>query len=165
MTPSQGHFQKEHFFTIASEEELIQSFRPRDQKKLILPGRLPFPIKIQSYLAWQEPSGVYTYLIFKMPNWDLPRGVTFKRTHGGGELAGGLCGWCHSYGTSEEIAFLSVMMDPNVSQSYLLCQDLRCIEKIEETAMRGGKDPDKYIAELYYRMEKLFENLSGYKSE
>lgn len=78
---------------------------------------------------------------------------------------GGLCKWCHAYGTSEEIAFLSVAMSANASRSYFLCHDLRCIEKIEETAMLSGKDPGKYIAELYYRMEKLFENISGYRLE
>ncbi|WII71976.1 FBP domain-containing protein [Bdellovibrio sp. 22V] len=161
-----NNFRKENFFAIGSEEELIQSFRPRDQKKLVLPDNLKFPMNVRSYFAWKEPSGVYTYLVFKMPNWDLPRGVAFKRTAAtGGEGVGGLCSWCHAYGTSEDIGFLSVIMDPNVSNSYILCQDLRCIEKIEEANMRAGKDPEKHIADLYHRIEKLFERISGYKPE
>lgn len=161
----QAHnFLKEILFTINSEEELIQSFRLRDQKKLIFPQKLTFPMQVASYLTWQEPSGVYTYLVFKMPNWDLPRGIVFKKTPVG-EPVGNLCNWCHSYGSSGEIGYLSVAMNSNVSNSYILCQDLSCIEKIEEASMLAGKDPEKYIAELYTRMGKLFENITSHKPD
>jgi hypothetical protein len=160
-----NNFQKETFFTVASEAEFIQSFRPGDQKKLILPGKLQFPLSIQSYLTWKEPSGVYTYLVFKMPNWDLPRGVTFKRSHPSGEPVGGLCNWCHAYGASDEIGMLSVTMNSTTSFAYYLCQDLSCIEKIEEASLRSGKNPEKHIAELYHRIEKLFESISNYKPD
>lgn len=152
-------------FSIASEEELVRAFRLRDQKKLILPEKLSFPFNVRSYFTWKEPSGVYTYLVFKMPNWESPRGVAFKRTASTGEPTGGLCNWCHAYGSSEDIGMLSVAMSGNVSSSYFICQDLRCIEKIEEASMLGGKDPSKNIADLYYRMEKLFENISNYKQD
>lgn len=158
-------YQKENEFAIDSEADLIKSFRPRDQKKLILPERLRFPFRVRSYMTWKDPSGVYTYLVFKLPNWDLPRGVAFKRTASSGEPTGGLCSWCHAYGSSEEIGLLSVAISANISTSYFVCQDLSCIEKIEETAMLAGKDPDKNITELYYRMEKLFERISNYKPE
>lgn len=161
----QANFNPEIFFSIASEEELVQAFRERDQKKLIIPQKFEFPLKVRSYLSWQEPSGVYTYLVFKMPNWDLPRGVAFKRTTASGEPTGGLCNWCHAYGSSEEIGLLSVTMDSQVSTSYFLCNDLSCIEKIEDTAGLAGKNPEKHIAELYYRMQKLFENISNYKRD
>lgn len=153
-------------FTIASEQELVEAFRYRDQKKLVLPEKqLPFPFKVRSYLTWKEPSGVYTYLVFKMPNWDQPRGVAFKRTASTGEPTGGLCNWCHAYGSSEEIGMLSVALSATVSSSYFICQDLRCIEKIEEGAALAGKDPKKYMDQLYFRIEKLFENISNYKKD
>lgn len=152
-------------FSIGSEEELKQSFRGRDQKKLLLPEGLQYPFNVRSYFTWKEPSGVYTYLVFKMPNWDRPRGVAFKRAASSGEPTGGLCNWCHAYGSSDDIGFLSVTMSGQVSTSYFLCQDLSCIEKIEDATMLAGKDPAKPIAELYYRMEKLFENISGYGVE
>jgi len=164
LTTSHGHT-NEITFSIASEKELTEAFRPRDQKKLILPEKLPFPFNVRSYFSWKEPSGVYTYLVFKAPNWDRIRGVVFKRTAFTGEPTGGLCNWCHAYGSSEDIGLLTVAMSANVSNSYFLCQDLRCIEKIEETTMLAGKDPAKNIAELYFRMEKLFENISNYKRE
>ncbi|MFS4459145.1 FBP domain-containing protein [Bdellovibrio sp. HCB2-146] len=160
-----NNFQKEIFFSVDSEKELIQAFRLRDQKKLVLPDNLKFPLNVRSYFTWKEPSGVYVYLVFKMPNWDMPRGVAFKRTPPTGESVGGLCNWCHAYGSSEEIGFLSVVMDPNISNSYILCRDLSCIEKIEDAAMLAGKDPEKPIAELYHRMSKLFERLSGHKPD
>jgi len=158
-------FRKENVFSIASEDELVQAFRLRDQKKLILPDNLQFPMNIRSYFTWKEPSGVYTYLIFKLPNWELPRGVAFKHTGSSGEPVGGLCNWCHAYGSSDEIGMLSIAMSANVSQSYLLCLDLSCIEKIEDNTARAGKDPEKQIAELYHCIEKLFENISNYKPD
>lgn len=156
------YLNKDHTFSIESKEELTSSFRLRDQKKLILPEGLRFPFTAQSYLSWKEPSGVYTYLVFRSPTWDLCRGVAFKRTPATGEPVGGLCNWCHAYGSSEEIGMLSVAMNANVSKSYYLCQDLRCIEKIEDAAAMAGKNPEKNIAELFYRMEKLFESISGF---
>lgn len=165
MQSQTNNFRTENYFSIASEQDLVESFRYRDQKKLILPEKLKFPLNVRSYFTWKEPSGVYTYLVFKMPNWESPRGVAFKRTHAGGEPTGGLCNWCHAYGSSEDIGMLSVTMSSTVSLSYFLCQDLRCIEKIEEMTMLSGKNPEKYIAELYYRMEKLFENVSNYKPD
>lgn len=160
-----NNFRTENVFTIASEQELTQAFRLRDQKKLILPENLKFPMNIRSYFAWKEPSGVYTYLVFKAPNWDQVRGVAFKRTPPSGEPTGGLCNWCHAYGSSEDIGMLSVAMSANVSSAYFLCHDLRCVEKIEEASMLSGKNPEKNIAELYHRMEKLFENISNYKPD
>lgn len=164
-TAQNSNFERELHFSIESEDDLVRSFRVRDQKKLVLPSSLEFPMNVRSYLTWQESSGVYTYLVFKAQNWDLPRGVAFRRGPAGAEAVGGLCSWCHSYGTSEEIGLMSVAMSGNVTRSYLLCQDLRCIEKIEETSMRAGKSPEKHVAELYYRMEKMFENISNYRQD
>ncbi len=157
-----NNFKIEDTFSLATKEDLIQSFRRQDQKKLLLPNNLTFPMGIRSYFAWKESSGVYTYLIFKRPNWDLPRGITFKRVGQGDAPTGGLCGWCHSYGGSDEIGMLSVAMSSTVSCSYILCHDLRCVEKIEEAAARAGKDPEKIIHQLYERMDLFFQNLSGY---
>lgn len=155
----------ENAFHIASEQELILCFRPRDQKRLVVPLNLRFPIKVDSYYTWRESSGVYTYLIFKKKNWDAPRGVAFKRTPPTGEITGGLCSWCNTYGTSEEISYLSVAMSATVSNSYFICNDLSCASKIEQGTMLAGKDPDKYLTALFYRMEKLFENLTNHKLE
>ncbi|MGZ3770556.1 MAG: FBP domain-containing protein [Bdellovibrio sp.] len=165
MSVQTNSFLIENHFAIVSEEELVKSFRLRDQKKLILPNNLQYPLNARSYFSWKESSGTYTYLVFKMPNWDMPRGVVFKRSNPVGELTGGLCDWCHSYGPSDEIGMLSVTMSSTVSASYFLCQNLNCIEKIEDTSMLSGKSPEKYIAQLYHKMEKFFEGLSNYKPD
>lgn len=165
MLSTANNFQKEITFSIASESELMRAFRLRDQKKLVLPQGLEYPLNVRSYFTWKESSGVYTYLIFKAPNWDLPKGVVFKRTTHAGEQTGGLCNWCHAYGSSEEIGMMSVSVNSEVSFSYFICLDLSCIEKIEEATELAGKDPEKYIHQLYHRIEKLFEGLSSYKLE
>lgn len=162
MEPNINHIIPHKSFVIASEQEMISAFRPRDQKKLVIPHVLKFPLAVNTYFRWKEPSGVYTYLVFKRPNWDMPRAVAFKRSQPAGEPIGGMCNWCHSYGTSEEIGMLSVKVNSEVSLSYFLCQDLRCVEKIEENAALAGRIPDKMIQQLYYRIEKLFEGLSQY---
>ncbi len=157
---SVSNFQSENLFTINSEEELTAAFRPRDQKKLVLPANFKFPMRVQSYLTWRESSGTYTYLVYKAQNWDMAKGVAFKHTHSNGEQTGGLCSWCNAYGSSEDIGLMSITVDPKETRAYYICQDLRCIEKIEEATTLSGKGPEKYIAELYYRIERMFENLS-----
>lgn len=162
MQPTISTAKYEIFFSIASEQELVESFRYRDQKKLMLPPDLEYPLQVRSYFTWQDPSRVYTYLVFKQPNWDRPRAVAFKQSSAGGEPVGSLCNWCHSYGSSEEIGGLSLVLDSKTSASYLLCKDLSCIEKIEDIAGLSGKSPEKQIAQLYDRIGKLFEGLSQY---
>lgn len=159
---TQTKFETEINFAIESEESFINCFRDRDQKKLILPTGLTYPFRVRSYLTWKESSNVYTYLIFKRPNWDLPRGLVFKRVNT--EFPGGLCSWCNCYGTTDEIGMLSVSVNSSVGFSYILCSDLRCVEKIEEAAALGGKNPEKWIHQLYDRMGSCFEGVSTYKS-
>lgn len=151
-------FEKEITFSIESEDSLIRCFRERDKKKLVLPDGLPYPFRVRSYFTWKESSGVYTYLIFKKPNWDLPRGVAFKRINT--EAAGGLCSWCNSYGSSDDISLYSVAASSTISYSYILCQGIRCIEKIEEAADLAGKNPEKWIDQLYEKMGSFFEGMS-----
>ncbi|MBC7742516.1 MAG: FBP domain-containing protein [Bdellovibrionaceae bacterium] len=160
-----NNFTSEITFSIASEKDLIDAFRLRDQKKLLLPAGLMFPLRIRSYFTWSEPSGVYTYLVYKNPNWDLPRAVAFKRFDRTGESTGRLCGWCHAYGSSDEVGMLSVAMNSNTSATYILCQNLRCIEKIEEAAALSGKHPEKWIDQLYQRIGLFFEGILNYKQE
>lgn len=122
-------------------------------------------MRIRSYFTWRESSGTYTYLVFKLPNWDLPRGIVFKRrsalTDGGGRI----CGWCHSYGSSDEINMMSVAINGSTSSGYILCEDLRCIEKIEEAAALSGKSPEKHIQQLYQKIGLFFENLGNYRPD
>jgi hypothetical protein len=162
MLTTANNFLTENIFSISSEEELAQAFRIRDQKKLIIPANFTFPMNVRSYLTWQEPSGVYTYLVFKSPNWDSIRGVAFKRPSSDGEPTGGLCNWCHAYGSSEEIGMLTVAMSAEITVGYHICKDLRCVEKIEEATALAGKHPEKAIDQLYQKISRMFENMKGY---
>lgn len=165
MIPQSTNFLTENEFYIENENDFINCFRLRDQKKLILPAKLSFPMKIRSYFTWQESSGVYTYLIFKKQTWDMPRGMVLKRIAQTSEPTGGLCGWCHAYGSSDEIGTLSVAVNSKTTFAYILCNDLRCIEKIEEASALAGKNPEKPIFQLYNKMSLFFENVANYKQE
>ena len=162
---SLNNFLTENVFVIESKDEFNQCFREKDQKKLILPMGLKFPLAVRSYFTWSEPSGVYTYLVFKKPNWDLPRGAVFKKVAQHGEPVGGLCSWCNSYGSSEDIGMFSVAVNANTSFSYILCQGFRCVEKIEETAALSGKNPEKNFHSLYHRIESFFSDVANYKQD
>jgi len=155
------HFVTETCFPISSEAELLNSFRLRDQKKLMIPKTLTYPFNVRSYFTWQDPNSIYTYLVFKMPNWDMPRGVALRRASSDGEPTGGICNWCHAYGSSEDIGMLTLNLSADISIAYYICQDLRCIEKIEEASARAGKSPEKSVSVLYERMARLFENLQN----
>lgn len=149
----------ESTFTIGSADDLQQSFRPKDQTKVILPDILRFPLKVDYYLTWREGSGVYTFLVVKFPHWDQARGIAFKRTRVTGEPVGGQCSWCNSYGSSDEIGLMSVSISNKESRSYYLCNDLACLKKIEHYSALAGKESEKYSMELFFRIEKLFENI------
>jgi hypothetical protein len=160
-----NNFQSETTFTVETKEDLVKAFRAADQKKLLLPTGLPFPLNIRSYFSWKDSSGVYTYLVFKKPNWDLPRGIAFKRVAHGENSTGRLCCWCHSYGSADEVGILSVALSATTSASYIVCSDLRCVEKIEENDARSGKNPETHIHQLYERMGLFFEQISNYKPD
>lgn len=159
----QSRFETEMEFSIESESVLLKCFREKDQRKVILPKELPFPFRVRSYFTWKESSGVYTYLVFKKSNWDLPKGLVFKKINS--EISGGICSWCNCYGNSEEIGFLSISVNSEISFSYVICSDLRCIEKIEEMAVLAGKNPERWVHQLYHRIGNCFEGISNYRSE
>ncbi len=152
-------------YIIDSADQLQSSFRPKDQNKVILPENFKFPLAVEYYISWREGSGVYTYLVAKFPHWDQARGIAFKRTRTSGDPVGGQCCWCNSYGTSDEIGLMSVSISSKESRSYYLCNDLNCLKKIEHFTTLAGRDTEKYYLELFFRIEKLFENVRMAQSE
>ncbi len=165
MLTTLNNFKTETTFSIESEKDLVSSFRVRDQKKLVLPAGLKFPLHIRSYFTWSEASGVYEYLVYKNPNWDLPRSIVFKRFYRTSESTGSMCGWCHSYGSADEVGMMSVSFNSNTSAAYILCQNLRCIEKIEEASNLSGKSVEKVVDQLYSRINLFFEGVFNYKQD
>lgn len=147
-------------FTIESEKDLIQAFRYHDQKKLVLPNHITYPIQAQHYYAWRESSGVYIYMVFKKPEWKAPIGIVFKRSHAGSHLSNSrLCDWCLSYGPSDLVGMLSVTLNSRQSAGMMLCLDLGCAERLEEAAELGGKNFEKLAHQLYDRVGRFFESV------
>lgn len=134
MLTTVNNFTTENTFSIESEKDLVSSFRLRDQKKLVLPAGLKFPLHIRSYFTWSEPTG-------------------------------SMCGWCHSYGSPDEVGMMSVSFNSNTSAAYILCQNLRCIEKIEEAANLSGKSVERVVDQLYSRINLFFEGVFNYEQE
>ncbi len=147
-------------FTIESEADLIQAFRYNDQKKLVLPNYISYPLKADHYFAWREPSGVYVYMVFKKPDWKSPIGIAFKRSHTGSHLSNSrLCDWCLSYGPSDLVVMLSVTLNSRQTSGMMLCLDLGCSERLEEAAELSGKSFEKLAHQLYERIGKFFESV------
>lgn len=143
-------------FQIASEEDLIQTFRPKDHDLVILPRPLNYPISVEHYVAWGESSGNYTYLVFKRPNWELPRGMVFRRTNS--PLAtSNLCDWCHSYGGSDDIGMLSVRVNSKLTVGQYLCVNLDCLEKLETQITSTGKNFDTLAEQVCQKIERFYE--------
>lgn len=149
---------------INSEEELLNAFRLRDRKHVEVPSDMTFPLMFSHYLAWTEPSLARVFLLFKRPSWKAPLGVSFRRTHSSGG-AGGMCDWCHSVGSSDQVGILSMHADPNTSLGFMLCLDLGCINRLETVASISGKDFDKLSKGLIDKISRFFENNLKVESE
>jgi hypothetical protein len=147
-----------HTFQIQSETELVSLFGEKEQRRVILPANTQFPIKAQYYYAWKESSGVYTYLVFKKPSWDKPRGLLFKRTRVTTRMAG-MCDWCLSIGSSDQVGMLGLDVNSRQSIGMILCTDLGCIERLQEASVLSGKNFDKLAQGLITKIEKLYENV------
>lgn len=151
-------------FRLTSKEMLIRSFRPRDREGMELPPGLAFPLFVRNYLAWREPSGAGVRLVFSLPKC-VPTGIFFRRGHGEpGPVQ--MCGWCYSGGGSDEIGLLTADVNSRRRAGVVACLDLRCQEKIEDAANRGGRsalDAERALLERIgqFAREALGMDLSG----
>ena len=138
---------------IESKTALLDAFRPRDRKNVIVSPSMKFPLSIGHYLTWSEPSGVRVYLVFKKPSWKYPIGVAFRRDQGGAvSMLPRMCDWCHSTGASDEVSLLTASVDSKTRIGAILCMDLGCLAKMESIASISHKDPKKLIADHQSRM-------------
>jgi hypothetical protein len=143
-------------FTLRSHQDLIATFRQSDQKSVIVPKGTPYPVAVDHYFAWTEPSGVYTYIVFKRSDWEIPRGLVFQRNGAGTHIGpAGMCDWCHHSGPSDEVGLLTTTMTPHSTGGTWLCLDLSCQQKIEAIAGFTGKQTEK-------RMQKLDKKIGDF---
>lgn len=113
---------------IQSEEQLKSVFREIDRDQLHIPPEMHFPFLLRDYVAWMEPSGHRTYLLFN--DADKPLGVTFKRVQQSADAPAMMCEWCHSVRSGGRVGMLSVDISKNRRIGMHLCRDLSCRDKI-----------------------------------
>ncbi len=126
-------------FLIPSESELLSAFRPRDRKAFEPPAAVTYPLVARDYYAWVDQTGVRAHLVLQEPSSGRLLGITFRRDSGGGGAAGRMCDWCHSYGSADEIGLLTADRSSRKRVGVLICRDLRCREKLEDSANLAGR--------------------------
>jgi hypothetical protein len=149
-----------HPFTLRSEADLLATFRSQDQESVVLPKHALYPVPVEHYYAWTEPSGVYTYIIFKRPDWEVPMGLVFQRNGSGSHFGpAGMCEWCHTPGASDEVGLLTTTVNRKLSGGTWLCLDLSCTQKIEERTGMGGANTERQTQKLCQRIGDFFKRV------
>ena len=70
---------------------------------------------------------------------------------------GGICDWCHAYGTSNQIGLLTTSVSSKRTIGMMLCLDLSCGDKIENVPSQSSKSPEIRILETCERMGRFFD--------
>lgn len=118
-------------FLLRSEKELVDSFFPKDQKRLELPKDVKFPLVVRDYFAWTDSSNGKVFLVFAEPDVKKPIGVMFEKGWSSGGAPASICEWCHSYGSGGQIGLLTLEASSKRRVGAHLCLDLSCHDKIE----------------------------------
>jgi hypothetical protein len=151
-------YSHDYQFEISSADELAGCFRERDRSRVILRNDFELPMRVQYYFTWSDPSGAYRYLLFKKPGWETPLGLVFRSgsSHVDG-ATGGICDWCHAYGSSNQIGLLTTAVNSKRTVGMMLCLDLSCGDKIENGLSQSSKAPEVRILEVCERMGRFFD--------
>lgn len=115
---------------IQNENELLALFRPVDRDEVRPPSHQTYPMAVTDYIAWVEPSGHRTYLIFEDEKSRSGLGVVFKRTQPPPDPVTNMCEWCHSVSGSQTIGMLSASVSQKKRVGLYLCRDLSCKQNI-----------------------------------
>ncbi len=146
-------------FEIDNENDLLKTFPVKEQRRVVLPSKLVFPLRTQYYFTWVSPDGLYAYLVFKKPEWAGPKGVVFRGRNTGVSPTAAMCDWCHSFGGSNEIGMMLTSVNPNRSVGMNLCLDLSCIEKTETIALIAGKNFEKLADKVCQAIVGFYEHI------
>jgi hypothetical protein len=142
---------------ISSLNGLLESFRPSERQSVVVPYTMRFPLTIDPYLTWGEPSGVRVYLVYFSPRKKGPLGVIFRRDQqGSAGSPPGMCEWCLSTGSSDQIGLLTAESGPNRRVGVNLCLDLGCIVKLEVVSNVSGIDLDRLRSMLLQKIDRFF---------
>ena len=138
-------------FKLDSETALLDTFRPRDRKKVELPAGLTFPLMATDYYAWPHPSGGRVYLVFAPRGGGLTTGVVFD-TNGANQVTQ-LCDWCHA--SSTDVAMLTAQLNSNKRVGVSVGGDLSCGKKLEDAANLSGRSVRPAMEALITRMTQF----------
>lgn len=152
-------------FLLDSEDALIRTFRPKDQRSFERPAGVQFPLFVRDYLSWQHPGGGYVYLVFAVTD-GAPTGILFDTNGGAGPTVPAMCDWCHSSSLGTGVGLLTAMKNAKKRVGVNVCVDLGCRQKLEEEADRAGRSVVPALGKLIDRMgrfasEALEIDLSG----
>jgi hypothetical protein len=147
-------------FTLRSTDDLLATFRASDQKSVIPPPQISYPLAVPHYFAWTESSGVYTYLVYKRADWEVPLGLVFQRNgQGNSHSPAGMCDWCHHAGPSDEVGLLTTQINAQSSGGTWLCLDLNCLERIQQKTGAAAKNTPKLIQKLGQRIGEFYQRV------
>ena len=116
---------------IQSEQEMLEMFRPIDREQVRVPGDMQFPLAVTDYLAWPEPGGVRTFLVFEDQRTLEGRGVVFRKSQPPAESVANMCEWCHSVAGSQSIGILTAAANKKTRVGINLCRDLSCKQNVQ----------------------------------
>lgn len=91
-----------------------------------IPATITFPLALQDYVAWTEPSGHRVYLVFEEIQSGNPMGVVFQRTKGAAETPASMCQWCHAVRAGSAVSLMTTDAGPNRRVGLYLCTNLNC---------------------------------------
>jgi hypothetical protein len=145
-------------FRIASENELLESFRPLDRGEVQLPESFHYPMTVRDYLTWTEPSGHRVYLLFSNRLTNAPLGIVFQRDPSAGGAAA-MCEWCHSVRAGNGVTLLTAAASAQRRVGIPLCRDLSCKEKAEAAP---GPDDVPQVAQGRERIRRIVERMADF---
>ena len=117
---------------IKDAQELVSCFRDFEQDKVFLPKDMKFPVVIEDYYTWVDPSGHRSYLLATLPQ-SSPVGIVFRRPSPSPQASPKMCDWCNKVLPGDQVGLLSAHRGKDISVGKYLCRDLNCKERLQET--------------------------------
>lgn len=140
-------------FKIASEKDLLSTFRVKDRKLVEISKDVKLPLFVRNYLAWPHPAGGRMFLVFCIPD-GTPTGLVFD-THGDGPAVPHMCDWCRCAGLGSRVGLLTTRASGKRTVGVHVCSDLGCQQKLEDEADRSGNSVLPSMAALMLRMARF----------
>jgi hypothetical protein len=145
---------------INTEDEFLSSFRPIDQPDVRLPAELHFPMLVRGTMAWVEPGGQRTYLVFEDPVKKSPRGIVFRRSSGSTDVPAAMCDFCHAVRGGSSVGMITATVTEKHRVGVTACKDLSCQAKLDaevpgKNDLRESYRPDQKRQFLLERISEF----------